>query len=245
MIALLGMDDTDNSTSRGTGYHARTIAESLREQGIAKPRAVTRHQLLVHPEIRYTSRNSCICVSLEIHDDDASRVLKFAASELDTLRARGSNAALALSPAAAITDEVQEFGRRAKAEVLDTKDAETIAQRRGIALRTLSGGGAGAIGSLAALGLHSSGEDGRFIWLPQLRELSGTYRVDELAQVLDVGIETASGNSPPLDSELELSVWVRPIMRDGHAILLVEKVEVDDEIRWRLADKQAVKALSD
>ena len=48
----------------------------------------------------------------------------------------------------------------------------------------------------------------------------------------------------PSSTEIEALEWMRPILREGRAILLVEKENVDGEIRWRFADKPTVKALS-
>jgi hypothetical protein len=55
-LIYIGLDDTDNKTSRGTGRLARAIAESLAERYAV--RGITRHQLLVDPRVPYTSHNS-------------------------------------------------------------------------------------------------------------------------------------------------------------------------------------------
>ena len=60
---LVGIDDTDNLDSRGTGRLARDIAAEL--EGEFKVLAVTRHQLLVDPRIPYTSHNSSAAIHLE------------------------------------------------------------------------------------------------------------------------------------------------------------------------------------
>ena len=56
-LIYIGMDDTDNKTSRGTGRLARAVAATLSEQ--LEVWGVTRHQLLVDPRVPYTSHNSC------------------------------------------------------------------------------------------------------------------------------------------------------------------------------------------
>ena len=61
---LLAIDDTDNLTSRGTGFLARQLALRMAEAGIAEVKAITRHQLLVDPRIPYTSHNSSACLVL-------------------------------------------------------------------------------------------------------------------------------------------------------------------------------------
>jgi len=65
MNLLSGIDDTDHLESRGTGYHVRQLANWLAENRLAAPNGITRHQLLVDPQIPYTSHNSSACLSVE------------------------------------------------------------------------------------------------------------------------------------------------------------------------------------
>jgi hypothetical protein len=46
MKLLIGIDDTDNLESRGTGYRVRQLANWLAENQLGAQR-ITRHQLLV------------------------------------------------------------------------------------------------------------------------------------------------------------------------------------------------------
>ena len=56
MIVFIGMDDTDNRESRGTGHLARTAAERLSAQYDVL--GVVRHQLFFDPRVPYTKNNS-------------------------------------------------------------------------------------------------------------------------------------------------------------------------------------------
>ena len=51
MRILVAIDDTDNLESRGTGEIASLIAEGVQQNGWGTASMVTRHQLLVHPDI--------------------------------------------------------------------------------------------------------------------------------------------------------------------------------------------------
>ena len=51
MHYYIGIDDTDNLESRGTGHRARQLGTMLEEAGIARLICITRHQLLVHKDI--------------------------------------------------------------------------------------------------------------------------------------------------------------------------------------------------
>ena len=57
-------------------------------------------------------------------------------------------------------------------------------------------------------------------------------------------VETISGQGLPASAEIEAVEWMRPILREGRAILLAEKENIDGEIGWRFADKSTVKAFS-
>lgn len=46
MKILIGVDDTDNLESRGTGFHSREMGRLLTEKGLGTLINVSRHQLL-------------------------------------------------------------------------------------------------------------------------------------------------------------------------------------------------------
>jgi hypothetical protein len=245
MIVLVGIDDTDDASSRGTGYHARLLGNKFREEGIAEVHAITRHQLLIDSRIDYTSRNSSACMVIEPTQDDVAILLDFARLELQSTCAPGSNVGISLAAPSSVDGEIQDFSRAAKREFLSVDPALALAEQKDIYLEGLNGNGAGVIGALAALGLYASGDDGRFIWLPKLRDLDGIYTVDELTKLLDMEIKTTAGESLPPATRIRVSDWMRPIMREGHAILLAEQENQDGEISWRFVDKSTIKALSD
>ena len=65
----VGIDDTDNLESRGTGHRARQLGLHLQELGLARLLSVTQQSPLVSPEIRYTSHNSSACLVMEALSD--------------------------------------------------------------------------------------------------------------------------------------------------------------------------------
>ena len=75
MNIFIGIDDTDNLESRGTGRLARSIAADLGKTYDLY--GVTRHQLLVHPDIPYTSHNSAAVIHLDgCGAADVSRIFR-------------------------------------------------------------------------------------------------------------------------------------------------------------------------
>ncbi|HEX6035911.1 MAG TPA: hypothetical protein VFY83_15850, partial [Anaerolineales bacterium] len=135
MNLLIGIDDTDNLESRGTGFRARHLANWLAENQLAVPYGITRHQLLVDPQILYTSHNSSACLSVE--SDSAFLVWDACREYLLRESAPGSDVGLCLAPLEFVTEEVMTFARRAKLEVLTMQEAEHTAAISGIRLAGL------------------------------------------------------------------------------------------------------------
>ncbi|MEW5720672.1 MAG: ABC transporter substrate-binding protein [Chloroflexota bacterium] len=241
MRFLIGVDDTDNLESRGTGYHARTLGEILLATG-GLARGITRHQLLVDPRIPYTSHNSSACLDVDAAECDFDAILTECRRFLQTASAPGSDAGLCLARWSAVTDAAQEFGRAAKRVVLTTQHAFDIAKQIDATLEGLTGTGGGVIGALAGVGLRASGNDGRFLWTKGIREVSGVWTAAELcAQTGIEEIQTLEGACVHTRARIALSEWVRPLLREGKAILIVEEEKGHDDYEWRVAAKEIVK----
>jgi hypothetical protein len=236
---LIGIDDTDNLETRGTGYRVRQMAEWLAENKLAIPKGITRHQLLVHPQIPYTSHNGSACLSVETRNADdlweASREFLLRES------AAGSDVGLCLAEWDAIPEEVRALGRRAKSEVLVMLEAQRVASIVGIRCEGLTGTGGGVIGALAGIGLHRGGNDGRFLWLPGLRELEGKYSIAEVmrkGQIERVCTLERKELSP--DEIIDVGEWVRPVLLNSKSTLFVE----EQNHEWHILSKEHIKRLS-
>lgn len=163
MNLFLCIDDTDDLTkATSTGKIAQLILEELKRTG-GRPRyGITRHQLLLHEEIAYTSHNSAMCMEMEFDGIQVPEVLSCAEQILLENCAPSSNPGLAVAMGASV-EELIEFGFRAKRQVFKKEDARKLAQRlEGVNLRALGGDGSGIIGALAGIGLRMSGCDGSF-----------------------------------------------------------------------------------
>jgi hypothetical protein len=227
-LIYIGVDDTDNHESRGTGRLARSIAQILgRSFQIA---GVTRHQLLVDPRVPCTSHNSCAAVHVRADGDidlvalaDDVQGLMLADYQL------GSDPGLCV--ARTVTPAMSEFGRRAKVELVTQDEAYAVAQAAGCVLRGLAGTRDGVIGALAAVGLAASGQDGRFLLVGTMRELAG---VQPLGVVLAAGIsEVRQMDGRRLEAGLidTCGGKLRPALRSGRAILYVQRQA--DEQPWQ------------
>jgi len=236
---LIGIDDTDNLESRGTGHRVRELADWLSSNHLAEPRGITRHQLLVDPRIPYTSHNSsaCLAVNTERGDDvwNASRQFLLLTSAI------GSDVGLCLAQWDSITEDALTHGRRAKVEVLTMPEAQETASRSKIRCEGLTGTGGGVIGALAGVGLHRAGNDGRFLWLPGLRELKGKYPITEvIARGHIERICTVNDEELSAESIVDVGEWVRPVLRHGKSTLYVE----EQNHEWHIISKDRIKNLS-
>lgn len=243
MRYLMGVDDTDNLESRGTGHRVRQLGQHLEAGNLARLVSITRHQLLVDERIPYTSHNSAACLSLEA--EKLEPMLEVSRAFLLRESAPGSDVGLCIIDWPRVSVAVQEFGHSAKRTVLEKSAAVQLAHSEGIHLEELTGTGGGIIGALAAVGLHSGGNDGRFLWLRNLRELEGVVTVAQLKQAVGIeAVQTLAGKELPAEARVDVGEWLRPILRAGKILLLVEAND-HDNADWRIADKARIKQLSD
>jgi len=239
---LIGIDDTDNPDTRGTGYRARCLAAELEEAGLARIRGVTRHQLLLDDRVPYTSHNSSACLGAEAGEDMAP-LIAYCRDYLLRIAAEGSDVGLCVTTPA-LARQAGDFGTAAQTRVLERSEALDLAAQQGIHLEGLTGDHQGVIGALAAVALHAAGNDGRFLWVRNIRELADeTVAVAELLENTGVEIVMQMDNSPvnDLKSTVALGHWPRPVPVDGRAALLVEDNNGADA-NWKVVAKEAIKA---
>lgn len=240
---LIGIDDTDNLQSRGTGYRARQMGLSLQQAGWGELLGITRHQLLVHPDIPYTSHNSSAC--LEVKSDKLAGLTSFCRNFLLHESAEGSDAGLCIACLDRIDEEVIQWGERARKEVLKKEEAHLLAEKHGIFLEGLTGIRIGVIGSLAAIGLQKAGNDGRYLWLKAMRELTGVHSAKELLTLLRIeSIETKQGIVVSVDDTIDVGEWFRPIRKNKKITLIVEKNDTDGKSDWKMASKEYIKSVT-
>lgn len=221
MTILISLDDTDTKESRGTGRLARSIAGNLHPYGTVT--GVTRHQLLVHPDIQYTSHNSCAVIHLCPHNglripDLAREISRMMLDDFIP----GSDPGLAVEDLSLITPEVIRFGQDAKQSVLTRNRAKDIAKEAGTALFDLGGTGDGIIGALAGLGLAASGNDGRYVFRGRLREFMHEAAIEDLLESGVDEVHTTCGESIRA-GDVRMRKFPKPSLRNGRAVLFVEQ----------------------
>lgn len=244
MQIAISIDDTDNPESRGTGALASLLAEVIEQRNWGTSRYVTRHQLLVHPDIPYTSHNSAMCFTAEIAPEYLDSLIAYASGFLASESAIGSDPGLCVVPLDRLEQaaDLVAFGRRAKEEVLSKEAAYDLAQRAGIHLSEHGGSGQGVIGALAGAGLRLSGNDGRLKGWLNIAAQNGRVSVAELLAHEDVDeVRSLDGRGVAGDELVRLGDKVKTVLLEGKAVLLIEPLAADGAA-WQTCSKQRLKS---
>jgi tRNA(Ile2) C34 agmatinyltransferase TiaS len=219
-MIYVGIDDTDTLESRGTGRLARAIAAGL--QNNYEIFGVTRHQLFVHPDIPFTSHNSCAVIHIQASVTAMSDIFKTAKKLMLEDYVQGSDPGLAISSSEQITPAAVAFGQDAKTLIVTQERALKIAHNCNIRVEGLGGTNDGIIGALAGIGLASLRNDGRFLLKGKNRELGGVRSVQEIFGAGIDQILTLQGDSVT-EGEVRIPKNATPSFIHGKAVLFVEK----------------------
>lgn len=166
MRVYICVDDTDDLTkSTSTGKIADMIAQEIAGMGGVIDKGITRHQLLLHDDIDYTSHNSSMCFVADIEGVELEQMQEAAVKVLKANMAASSDPGLCLCRLDLLKSPEQliAYGKRAQNEVIQKQEAYALAQQiGGTVLAEYGGTGCGVIGALAGVGLRLSGCDGVF-----------------------------------------------------------------------------------
>jgi len=245
MRILISIDDTDDADSKGTGEIAEIIAGALVDAGLASVGRVTRHQLLIHPDIAYTSHNSSMCFDAEIAAEDLDAVIALCAQTLaaESVAVADPGLAVVVPERLADPDALMAFGVAAKERVITKEEAYRLAEELQVHLSEHGGTGIGVIGALAGVGLKMTGNDGRFKGKFQL--MADTDGVADVARIKrqDVDdVRTLDGASLGDQERVLVGTDCKLILQDGLAVLMVQPSPEDSAATWSVVDRKALRA---
>ncbi|MEI8201705.1 MAG: hypothetical protein WCH34_01750 [Bacteroidota bacterium] len=244
MKIIISIDDTDNKYSKGTGHRARKLGVLLEKKGFISLISISRHQLFFDRRIPYTSHNSSASLFC-IAQVEQSKIIATCRRFLKWESAFFSDAGLCVAKLEDVNDSIIEWGHRAKREILYMPEAKELAMASNIYLEGLTGKKIGIIGALAAIGLRAEGNDGRLLWMPQLRTLSGIFKASELKNIIKVEqIITKNGAPIPEESLILKGEWCRPVHLDGKISLIVEKKLNTNDYEFHSTSKEYIKSIS-
>lgn len=246
MRILVAIDDTDNLESRGTGKLAAMLAQDIEEQGWGKTGPITRHQLLVHPDIPYTSHNSAMCFTADLDNCTIDSLVRWSAVFLERESAPGSDPGLciAVKDDVSSNQELLDFANRAKEEVIPKEAAYELAKQYNIHLSEHGGSGIGVIGALAGVGLRLSGNDGRFRGQLAIMAPGSVATVAQIkTSSLVEKVCSTEGAILPDDEFILLGETQKAVLLEGQAVMLVFPTETTEpgRARWQTCSKTYLK----
>jgi len=239
---LIGIDDTDNLESPGTGALADGLKKLIAKKGWGSSGYVTRHQLYLHPDIAYTSHNSSMIFAAEVEDDCLEQLQQELGEYLRTESAEGSDPGLCIVEVDKTIDRqaLIEFGYRAKCQVLTKEQAYALAAALNIYLVEKGGTGIGVIGALAGVGLRLDGNDGEVKGGLKF-EKDEVVTVTELLKLKQVcAVLSADTLLPvPITDSVQNAWKFKPILHQGEPVLLVIQTKKDG--LWKTMAKQEMR----
>ncbi len=246
MKTFMCIDDTDNLESRGTGALASLMIEDIEKFGWGKCSYISRHQLYFHPDVPFTSHNSTMCFVIDhdkqIHDDLKNYAMKF----LEKESADGSDPGLCIAEYEVIKDseELINYGKRAKKEILTKEIAYRTAKSIGVHLSEHGGTGGGVIGALAGIGLRLTGNDGRIKGKLYFPLHGNVLTVKEILENSDVDIvQSIEGKLISENEKIILGEKVKAVFLNFKKVLLVyEKLDEEtNTYNWNTCLKEQLK----
>ncbi|MCG8481815.1 MAG: hypothetical protein MJA31_00755, partial [Clostridia bacterium] len=225
MKLVICIDDTDNLESKGTGSIADEMRQIIIQEGFGKCGIVTRHQLLLHKDIPYTSHNSSMCFDCEIDDSKYEILEETLSTYLKNESADGSDPGICIVKLTHETNEdlLLDFGLRAKKCILTKEEAYDVANELGLYLKEEGGTGQGVIGALAGAGLRLGGNDGEVKGEIKQYEKGRTYPIHHLLSgniiqmVCDIDY-----NIIPKNQHVYITWKAKPVLVNKKIVLLVK-----------------------
>jgi hypothetical protein len=210
---VVAVDDTDIPGQGGTGHVARTIADHLHER--FRLWGVTRHQFAVLPEIPYTARNSGNVVHLLDAPDDLSALADEVVEQVRGLHVDGSEPGICVARVEAVLDEP--LGLEAKCRFVRRSEAWEAAAAAGVILRHAVEADDGIVGAFAGACLAAQGNDGRFVQIGRMRELSGEVTVEAVLAAGGDDVWSVEGHR--LMDAVVVADRLRPALHEGRCVL--------------------------
>ncbi len=236
-IIYIGVDDTDTLDSVGTGRVARGLAKYLVERGLATSLGVSRHQLLVNPQIKYTSHNSSKGLAV-VTDRPEADFYQPAADYMRSIFVKGSDPGLCICPENKVNQEIIDYAFASQNKVLKKEESIKLAAKYNIFLQELGGDGGGIIGALAAVGLRASGNDGRLVESRGCGDVKGVLTVAQLLERTDIdSVQDIYSRKLDGTAVIDSMDRIKPALLGGKAVLQVRPLfDVSGKQVWKPID---------
>lgn len=222
----IAIDDTDE-----IGYDTSTgeICEEIREHielHYAPTTPITRHQLLLHEDIPYTSHNSSMCFTTMLSRDEMEVVKIFIVDYVMKKSAVSSAPGICMGFEDEIIDKERliSYGLDAKQKVLTKESAYVMAKEQKLFLTELRGEGAGVVGALSGVALRISGNDGRI-----KGKIILTKKSIPLTELLSLAlfdeVRLKSGALADKNYSIVVKEYLKGVYLNHKSVLLVQEYE--------------------
>lgn len=207
----------------GTGGLARRLVDELAD--VARSLGVTRHQFYEGPGVPKTSRNSSAAIVFD-SELTANELLDLVATVVGRESIPGSDPGVAVMTGA-VPAAVVAFARAAQRSLVTRTRAVRLAEHARIPLVGLGGTEDGVIGALGGAALRADGNDGRFVGLPGIRDVSGSITVADLLDRTAIWrvVDEATGTGLEGGVIIDVGDWVRPRLIHGRPVVVARQVE--------------------
>ena len=227
MDFLVCIDDTDTIDSIGTGTICEMIKAEIIDKNLATCTNITRHQLLIHDDIPYTSHNSSMCFTGQLLKGSKQDIIDLAIDVVMKNHALGSDPGVSVSMVDELirVNDLISFGVKATREVLTKEQAYKLANDCQVHLSEHGGSGQGIIGALAGIGLRLSGANGELKGVLK-KIVESKFTVEDLLK--DEGIDrvmTDEGDSLGKEEIVMIKNQTKVMLKEHLFTLLVHKTQ--------------------
>lgn len=234
-MILVGIDDTDIVGTPGTNQLARAILKGI--GNASRGAIICRHQLFFDPRVPYTSKNGS--ASIQLPHAAAGDVPSLAQTIREIMAnwfVEGSDPGLCI--AEQVNDIMKEYSFACKTRVVTQEEAYKVAEKSNCHLEGLGGTNQGVIGALAAVGLVSSGEDGRVVhldfWAYPEDTFSGPRNVEEILARGVAEVRDLRSGEQVSEGLVDVGKHLRPNWRGNGIVLYVESRNLAESAApWR------------
>lgn len=237
MNYLISIDDTDDLTREvSTGGIAEMIGRQLEKTGAVMREGISRHQLLLDDQIKYTSHNSSMCIEIQSDSLDIQQIMKIGEKIIKDNMSAGADPGIAVCCTQKLPspERLIAFGFDVKKRIV-TKDeayalaAELAAECGCIMLKELGGTGIGIIGALAGIGLRLSRCDGSIRGKKCTKLAGQTVSAGEIRRRCGVEMVICiDGTVVPDDAPVLVEDFVKLMFFDGHMCCMVRHADYDE-----------------
>lgn len=226
-MIYLGLDDTDVVDSPGTNQLAKGLAVQILD--VCTCHLIVRHQLFFDPRVPYTSKNGSASMWLEPYDEEQldirlliQRITDFVAAH----SAEGSDPGVCV--ARHVPPCITEFGRNCQTQLMTQATARRLASESDLFLVGLGGTQDGVIGSLAAVGLAVTRNDGRAVMIDNRDDIHGVVEIVDL-HAQRVIVRQNETNALISDGSIDVGKHLRPNLSQGELVLYARPTESEPQ----------------